>query len=57
MNQFTMTDKNKRLEKVLKKKGLTKWLKPASNSLEKCQLVLVEDKRCAVKSFLLRKDE
>ena len=32
MNQSTMTDKNKRLEKVLKKEGLTKWLKPASDS-------------------------
>ena len=28
MNQSTMTDKNNRLEKILKKKGIKGWLKP-----------------------------
>ena len=51
MNQSTMTDKNKRLEKILKKKGIKGWLKPV-DSLENCQLVLVEDKRCVYNSFV-----
>ena len=53
MNQSTMTDKNKRLEKILKKKGMKGWLKPV-DSLENCQLVLVENKRCAYNSFLIK---
>ena len=52
MNQSTMTDKNKQLEKILKKKGIKGWLKPVDN-LENCQFVLVEDKRCVYNSFLL----
>ena len=55
MNQSTMTDKNKRLEKILKKKGIKGWLKPV-DSFENCQLVLVEDKRYVYNSFILRKD-
>ena len=56
MNQSTMTDKIKRLEKILKKKGIKGWLKPV-DSLENCQLVLVEDKRCVNNSFVLRTDD
>ena len=56
MNQFTMTDKIKRLEKILKKKGMKGRLKPV-DSLENCQLVLVENKRCAYNSFVLRTDD
>ena len=47
-----MTDKNKRLEKILKKKGIKGWLKPV-DSLENSQFVLVENKRCVYNSFLL----
>ena len=54
MNQSTMTDKIKRLEKILKKKGIKGWLKPV-DSLENCQLVLAEDKRCVYNSFVIRK--
>ena len=39
MNQFTMTDKNKRFEKTLEKKGIKGWLKPV-DSLENSQFVL-----------------
>ena len=46
-----MTDKNKRLEKILKKKGIKGLLKPV-DSLENSQFVLVENKRCVYKSFL-----
>ena len=53
MNQSTMTDKNKRLEKIFKKKRIKGLLKPVEN-LEKSQFVLVEDKRCFYNSFLLR---
>ena len=51
-----MTDKIKRLEKILKKKGIKDWLKPVDN-LENSQFVLVEDKRCVYNSFLLRKED
>ena len=40
MNQSTMTDKIKRLEKILNKKGIKGWFKPV-DSLENCQFVLV----------------
>ena len=51
-----MTDKNKRLEKVLKKKGVKGWLKPV-DSLENSQFVLVENKRCVYNSFLVRTED
>ena len=53
MNQSIMTYKNKRLEKILKKNGLKGWLKPV-DSLENSQFVLVENKRCAYNSFLIK---
>ena len=53
MNQSTMTDKNKRLEKISEKKGIKGWLKPV-DSLENSHFVLVENKRCAYKSFLIK---
>ena len=56
MNQSTMTDKNKRLEKILKKKGIKSWLKPV-DSLENSQFVLVKNKRCVYNSFLLRTED
>ena len=51
-----MTDKNKRLEKILKKKGIKGWLKPV-DSLENSQFVLVENKRCVYKSFLVKTED
>ena len=51
-----MTDKIKRLEKILKKKGIKGWIKPVDN-LENSQFVLVEDKRCFYNSFLLRTED
>ena len=51
-----MTDKIKRLEKILKKKGIKGCLKPVDN-LENSQFVLVEDKRCVYNSFLLRTED
>ena len=56
MNQSTMTDKNKRLEKILKKKGIKGWLKPV-DSLENSQFVLVENKRCVYNSFLIKTED
>ena len=56
MSQSKMTDKNKRLEKILKKKGIKSWLKLV-DSLENCQFLLVEDKRCVYNSFLLRTED
>ena len=52
MNQFTMTDKNKRLEKILKKKGIKGWLKPV-DSLENRFFVLVEIKAVFITAFYL----
>ena len=46
-------DKFKRLEKVLKKKGIKGLLKPVDN-LENSQFVIVENKRCAYKSLLIK---
>ena len=51
-----MTDKNKRLEKVLKKKGIKGWLKPVDN-LENSQFVSAENKRCVYDSLLLRTED
>ena len=51
-----MTDKIKRLEKILRKKGMKGLFKPVE-SLENCHLVLVEDKRCVYNSFVLRTDD
>ena len=51
-----MTDKNKRLERILKKKGIKGWLKPV-DSLENCFFVLVENKSCFYNRFLLRTDD
>ena len=56
MNQSTMADKNKRLEKILKKKGIKGWLKPV-DTLENSQFVLVENKRCVHKSFLIKTED
>ena len=49
MNQSTMTDKNKRLEKILKKKGGEGLLKPVNN-LESSHFALVEDKNVLIKA-------
>ena len=51
-----MTDKIKRLEKTLKKKGIKGWLKPI-DSLENSQFVLVENKRCFYNSLLLTTED
>ena len=56
MNQSTMTDKNKRLEKILRKQGIKGWLKPFDNFLN-CQFVLIENKSCVYISFLLRTED
>ena len=51
-----MDNKIKLLEKVLKKKGIKGWLKPVDN-LENSQFVVVENKRCAYNSLLLRTED
>ena len=56
MNQFTMSDKIKRLEKILKKKGMKGQLKPV-DSLENSQFVLVENKRCVYNSSLVKTED
>ena len=49
-------DEFKRLEKVLKKNGIKGLLKPADN-LENSQFVIVENKRCAYKSLLIKTED
>ena len=56
MNQSTMTDKNKRLEKILKKKGGRGLLKPVNN-LESSHFVLVEDEKCTYKSIIFKTED
>ena len=51
-----MADKIKRLEKVLKKKGMKGWLKPVDN-LENSQFVIVENKGCVYNSMLIRTED
>ena len=51
-----MTDKNKRLEKILKKKGGRGLLKPVDN-LESSHFVLVEHTRCCYKSMLFKTED
>ena len=51
-----MTDKNKQLEKILRKKGLKGWLKPV-DSLDNSQFVLVENKKCLYNSLLLTTED
>ena len=51
-----MTDKIKRLNKILYKKGLKGLLKPVDN-LENSQFVIVENKRCAYNSLLLKTED
>ena len=48
-----MTDKNKRLEKVLKKKGIKGLFKLVDN-LENSQFVLVENKGVFIKACYLK---
>ena len=48
-----MDNKIKRLEKVLKKRGLTKWLKPASDS-DPVDFVIMEYPKCIRHSFLCK---
>ena len=47
-----MTDRNKRLEKILKKRGLKSWFKIV-DSLENSDFVLIENKRCRDKSIVI----
>ena len=48
-----MTYKNKRLEKVLKKKGIKAWLKPASDS-DPGVFVMIEYPKCLRHSMLYK---
>ena len=45
-----MTDRNKRLERILKRKGIKSWFKQV-DSLENSDFVLIENKRCRDKSI------
>ena len=56
MNQSTMTDKIKRLEKILRKKGGRGLLKPVDN-LESSHFVLVEDEKCTYKNMLFKTED
>ena len=51
-----MTDRNKRLEKILKKRGLKGWLKIV-DSLENSDFVLIENKRCRDKSIIITTED
>ena len=51
-----MTERSKRLEKILRKKGIKGWFKPV-DSLENSDFVLIDDKRCISKSLLLKTED
>ena len=51
-----MSSKNKKLDKILYKKGIKGWLKPVDN-LENSQFVIVENKRCVYNSLLLKTED
>ena len=56
MNQSTMTDEIKRLEKILRDKGGKGFLKPVDN-LESSHFVLVEDEKCTYKSLIFKTED
>ena len=45
-----MTDRSKRLEKILRRKGIKSWFKQVV-SLENSDFVLIENKRCRSESI------
>ena len=51
-----MTDRSKRFEKILRKKGLKGWFKPV-DSLENSDFVLIDDKRCISNSLLIKTED
>ena len=51
-----MTDRSKRLNKILSKKGLRNWFKPV-DSLENSDFVLIENKRCRYESIVFTTKE
>ena len=51
-----MTDKIKRLNKILNKKRLKGWLKPVDN-LENSYFVLIENKRCVKDSPIIKRED
>ena len=51
-----MAERNKRFEKIFKKKGLKNWFKPV-DSLENSDFVLIENKRCRGESIILTTEE
>ena len=51
-----MTDKIKRLKRVLTMKGIKGWLKPVDN-LEKSHFVIVENPKCVYKSMLIKTED
>ena len=51
-----MTDKSKRIEKILKKRGLKSWFKTV-DSLENSDFVLIENKRCRDKSIIITTED
>ena len=51
-----MTDRSKRFEKILKKRGLRKWFKTV-DSLENSDFVLIENKRCRSESNIFTTED
>ena len=51
-----MTDKSKRLEKILKRKGIKSRFKQV-DSLENSDFVLLENKRCRSESSILKTED
>ena len=50
-----MADKEKRLRKILVKKGLKGKLKPVA-TLEEARIIIVENKQCSSKTMVIGKD-
>ena len=51
-----MTDRSKRLEKIFKNKEVKNWFKPV-DSLENSDFVLIENKKCRVKSIIFKTED
>ena len=51
-----MTDRSKRLEKILRRKGIKSWFKQV-DSLENSDFVLIENKRCRNESIAFTTEE
>ena len=48
---------NKRTAKIIKKKGLNRWLKPAKKGIDFVDFVIIENPKCLSLSFICKTDD